>query len=249
MSSEESGWVDVTSGVGALTKGSYVELISSTLFASTWMSFQVYCDLTNTHSGFDLATGEAASEVIILDDQLYHFRNNSGGNGRGNTFSFPMTIPAGTRLSVRVQDGEAGAILHQHTLTISNFTPPASVASTSDSSGKKTVVSGGLNAYGSWVELIAATTLQRGWMVVSLFTPTSSAEGELDIGIGAAGLEVPLMNDLAFKKSASGGANQGVTFSTYIYFPVTIASGTRIAARVKDNNASTRNYTVGVFVT
>lgn len=247
MSSQESGWTGVTSGAGSGTKGAYAELIDSTLFASTWMAFQVYCESTNSDSGFDLATGGAGSEVIVLDDQFYAWRNNSGGSGRGNTLSFPMTIPAGTRLSVRVQDGEGGAILHQHALTISNFTPPVAVSTTSDSSGKKIVVSGGLDAYGAWVELIAATTVARGWMVVSLFSIFGLKTAELDIGVGSAGNEAPIMNDLAFLKSTTG--NRGVTFSTYIYFPVEIALGARIAARVKDNDASTRAYTVGVYVT
>ena len=248
MSSQDSGWKNVTSGVGAGVKGAYAELIAATTFASTWMSMQVYCDITNSDSVFDLATGLGGSEVIVVDDQLYHFRNDSGGTGRGNTLSFPMTIPLGTRLSVRVQDGEAGAVLHQHTLTISNFVPPVAVSLTSDSSGKKIITSGGIGgAFGSWVELIPSTTTQRGWIVVSLFTIVGLRKAEFDIGIGSAGNEVPIMNALAFQKSTSG--NDGVCHSTYVYFPVNIVAGTRVSIRVKDDNVAMVNYTTGAFLT
>lgn len=248
MGSEESGWVDVTSGVGAGTKGAYEELIASTLFASTWMAFQVWCELTASDSEFDIATGDPGSEVIILDDQHYHWRNNSGGAGRGNTFSFPMTVPQGTRLSVRLSDGQAGATLHQHTLTISDFTVPVDIKSTSDSSGK-VIIACGLPAgqYGSWFELIAATSVQRGWMVVSMFTSIQNREIEMDIGIGSGGNEVPLMNDLAFKKSDQ--ISGGVTHSVYIYFPIDVPEGTRISCRAKDDSIFATVITVGAFVT
>lgn len=247
MSSQESGWKDIVSGVGSGVKGAYVELIAATTFASKWMVYQTYCDQVNQPSVFDLATGAPASEVIIMDDQLYHFRNHSGGTGRGNSFSFPMTIPLGTRLSVRVADFEPGSQTHEHTLTISDFSPPVAVSQTSDSSGKKIVQSGTVGLYGAWVELIASTTTTRGWACVSLFGIQGLREAQFDIGIGSAGNEVVIMNDLAFKKSTSG--TDGVCHSTYVYFPVSIVAGTRIAIRVKDDNVVLTNYTTGAFFT
>ncbi len=254
MSSQQSegpqgrSWIDVTSGVGAGTKGDYEKLIGSTLFASTWMSFQVYCDGTNSDTLFDLATGQPGSEVIIVDDQLYHFRNTSGGSGRGNTFSFPMALDKGTRISVRVRDEEGGAIVHEHSLTISNFTPPLLASPTSDSSGKKTITNGELLTYGDWVELIPATTQQRGWMVVSLFGLTVDRQGELEIGTGIEGSELTIMKALAFQRSSQSG-ELGLTFSAYPYFPVNIPAGTRISGRIRQNNAGSDDYIVGVFVT
>lgn len=246
MSSEESGWKDVTSGASSGVKGSYVELIPSTTFAVTWMLMQVYSEFTGGAVLLDLATGDPGSEVIILDDQYTAWRNVSGGSGRGSSLSFPMTVPIGTRISVRVSDNTTAKV-HQMTLTISDETPPSTVSLTSDSSGVVIVTAGGLDAYGAWAELIAATTEERGWIVVSMFQHRSSRRAELDIGIGSPGNEVPIMNDLPFFKS--GPDQEGVTHSVYHYFPISVPSGTRISARVKDNHASFTPYTVGAFVT
>ncbi len=109
------------------------------------------------------------------------------------------------------------------------------------------VTAGGLDAYGSWAELIAATTEDRVWCVVSMFQHRSSRRAELDIGVGAGGSEVPIMAALPFFKS--NGDQEGVTYSAYHYFPISVPSGSRIAARIKDNSVQLTPFTVGAFVT
>jgi len=246
MSSESSGWKNVTSGAGGVgDKGVYVELIPSTTFASTWMMLQILSEFTGGPVLLDLATGAPGSEVIILDDQYTAWRNVSGGSGRGSNLSFPMTVPLGTRLSVRVSDTNV-AVVHRMTLTISDETRPTAVSSTSDSSGVVIVSAGVVDTYGAWAELIAATTERRRWIVVSMFSPTGVRQGELDIGTGSAGNEVPIMKDLPFFKAFNDG---GVCSSVYHSFPIDVPAGTRIAARVKDDNVNTTPYTVGAFVT
>ena len=245
MSSESSGWKNVTSGASGGTKGVYVELIASTTFASTWMLLQILSEFTGGPVLLDLATGAPGSEVIILDDQYTAWRNVSGGSGRGSNLSFPMTVPLGSRISVRVEDNNTAQV-HRMTLTISDETRPVAVSSTSDSSGVVIVSAGAVDAYGAWVELVAATTEQRRWCVVSLFSSVGVRQGELDIGTGSAGNEVPIMKDLPFFKAFNDG---GVISSVYHNFPINVPAGTRIAARVKDDNVNTTAYTVGAFVT
>jgi len=245
MSSESSGWNDVTSGASTGVKGAYVELIASTTFASTWMILQVFSRFTGGPVLLDLAIGAMGSEVIILDDQYTAWRNVSGGSGRGSSLSFPMTVPLGSRISVRVSDTNV-AVVHEMTLTISDETRPVAVSSSSDSSGVVIVSAGVVDTYGAWAELIASTTLRRRWIVVSMFQDIAFRPAELDIGIGSAGNEVPIMKDLPFQKS---DGDDGVSSSVYFSLPIDVPAGTRIAARVKDDNVNTTPYTVGAFVT
>ena len=99
--------------------------------------------------------------------------------------------------------------------------------------------------YGSWVELISSLTVPAIWMVTSVFGIQPNDEAEFDIGVGASGLEVPIIEDIGWFKTF--GAD-GVTYSMGAYFPVSIAAGSRVAIRVRDNDASVRSYDAGVVV-
>jgi len=245
MSSEASGFKNVVADVTPGVEGAWVEMIASTNFASTWMTVHVGSEGGQDKMEFDVGTGAMGSEVEVISDQHHHGRNNSGGSGRGNWYSFPMTIPAGTRLSMRQKDSTTVSAVKACTLTISNFNPSNNVPSVAQSSGAKLVLSGGLDTYGSWVELISAINAPVVWMCVSVFNRLFGDEAEFDIGVGAAGLEVPVVEDIAWLKTFG---NDGVTYSMGAYFPIEIAAGLRLAVRVKDNDASIRTYNCGVVV-
>jgi hypothetical protein len=104
------------------------------------------------------------------------------------------------------------------------------------------VVTGGHNTPGSWATVIAAASnaVDACWMEVSIRAPTgSSTTNAVDIGIGAAASEVVVANKLFAFTSTSG-------LQVYNhYFPCSIPSGTRIAAR-SSNSASTDSTWVSV---
>lgn len=245
MSSEASGFKDVQADASAGVEGPWIEMISAASFASTWMVIQVSSDGTNAGSQFDIGIGGAGSEVEVITDQQFHGRNQSGGSGRGNIYSFPMTIPQGTRISMRFKANETSTGAMKCTLTINNFTLGLSVPTAAQSSGAVVVSSGGLNAYGNWVELIPALNTQIGWMVMSVFGLNGVDEAEFDLGVGSGGNEVSVMENIGWFKTFN---TQGVTFSMGAYFPIEIAINVRLAIRVKDNDAAIRAYSAGVVV-
>lgn len=242
MTTQASGWKSILHGATPGVEGAYVEMIASTSFASTWMKVVLEDLEANAEAEFDIATGGAGSEVEIITDQHIHQRNIGGGTGRGNWFTFPMTIPSGTRLSMRIKGTEALARTYEGALNISNFTPSPAIPNVSQSSGFKTVTSGGLGgAYGSFVELVSSLNNSAVWMFLTLYSQTSGQLAEFDIGIGSGGNEVEIVEDIPFQKTLTGGN----TASMCAYFPIVIAAGNRVSIRVKDPSPTMFPYQVG----
>lgn len=83
---------------------------------------------------------------------------------------------------------------------------------------------------GAWSQLVASTSANASYIVVEVGGNASAATnnaGLLDIGIGASGSEVPIIENVAI-----GGAAAGVARCVFVFgVPIKIASGTRIAAR------------------
>ncbi len=245
MSSEGSGWVAITTPSGANTKGSWIEIIASTGFASKWILLQmVGATNPNEKALFEIGTGSAGNEVAVVDDQQFHPRNQSGGSGRGTTYSFPLVLAAGTRISIRAEHEGGISRTYDVTVTISDFVPSGSVPSAIQSSGHKQIVTAiAADGYGPWVELVSALDNTIGWASLSLYSFASTFEAEFDIGIGAAGSEVVAYEKVGFEHFGGGGNS----CSMGACFPITIASGTRVAIRVKDPHSSSNNYEIGAL--
>ena len=101
-----------------------------------------------------------------------------------------------------------------------------------------------INTKGAWVELIASTTATTDWLSVLTNTVSSGVDTSslIDIGIGAAGAETVLVENVA-----AGYTTVNTTFHNPIMLPVRIASGTRITARAQSTTAS-RNVPTSVTV-
>jgi len=96
-----------------------------------------------------------------------------------------------------------------------------------------TQTTNGLNSFGSWAQLTASSPIDACWMDVSLFpTQNSSTRVGWQIGIGAAGSEIVLVDSLV------DGSNTGKSDAAFYSFPISIPAGTRIAARSSGNAAA-----------
>lgn len=95
--------------------------------------------------------------------------------------------------------------------------------------GNGTTVADGLAAYGSWVEMVAATTNALFITAVTIAnSDLNSIWVQLDIGTGAAASEVSV-GEIVFGLSTSATAN-GVR-ADLSGFPIPVPAGTRIACR------------------
>ncbi len=245
MSSNGSGFKDVQADGVATVYGPWVEMIPASGFPSSWMVVQVSSDGTNSGSQFDVGIGAEGAEVAVVDDQQFHGRNQSGGSGRGNIYSFPMDLPQGTRISMRFKANEPSTGAMKCTLTINNFLTKSTVPTTSQSSGAIVVSSGALNLSGDWEELIDTLNGPVQWMILSVFGLNGVDKAEFDVGVGGAGVEVPIMEEIGWFKTFN---TQGVTYSMGAYFPIEILPAQRISIRVKDNDAAIRAYQAGIVV-
>lgn len=89
------------------------------------------------------------------------------------------------------------------------------------------------NQKGSWVELVSSSAFDASGVLVEVqFASNNTRDWLLDIGVGSAGNEQPILSNLL----CSVGTQ--VTHWGSVYFPVVIPEGSRIAARGQCNLSS-----------
>lgn len=98
---------------------------------------------------------------------------------------------------------------------------------TGDSGAATLTANGVANTKGTWVELTSSLAFDADGFYVSLNNGQSRVRYYVDIGIGGAGSEVVLCPDLFVYTSVNGQS------SGFIYIPLHIKGGTRIAARAQ----------------
>lgn len=115
--------------------------------------------------------------------------------------------------------------------------------STSTSEATTIANSGTADTKSNWVELDASTafTVDGFWVYFGV-NSTTTLDYFIDIGIGADGSETVLIPDLFY----STGDTEGE--SNLVYFPISIASGTRISAR-QQNYATSGTVDVAIILT
>jgi hypothetical protein len=101
---------------------------------------------------------------------------------------------------------------------------------------------------GAWTELIASTDAASRWLFVDVVSASNGTNTGmlLDIGTGASGSETVRIANIGAGHKGSVVA-QSVINSFSMLFPLNVASGTRIAARIQAITAS-RTATVAVSV-
>lgn len=240
----------VTAGGSNHTKGSYAELTASTSEAAQAVIVSVSNASTATRRFlFDIAVGAAGSESVVLAN--IPFANGSPATTNCPSFYLPLGIPTGSRVSARCQCSVASTTVNVSVNLIggsSSATVDSYGAVTASTNGTQVDPGGTVDTKGSYVELTASSSATIEWLAVVI---TGRANGspaiatfELDIATGGAGSESVVVPGLVFA-SANLSAFNALTWS----FPVTIASGTRIAARAASstNDAIDRLFDVMVF--
>lgn len=113
----------VDPGGSANTKGSWVELTSSTAHGSQWavISITHALNISSARWLMDLAIGGAGSEVVVLQDLLWSGHQISNvGLGIQRTF-IPLALPSGVRLAARCQSSITSATERPLLVTVHTF--------------------------------------------------------------------------------------------------------------------------------
>lgn len=112
------------SNASAGVKGDWVELIASLTTASTWVTitFGASTGDLDPIGEFDIGLGGSGSEAVLIPDIMFveYFNFVSVDGGSGMTISFPIAIPAGSRISIRVKDNLSQEVTYSVGLTTYN---------------------------------------------------------------------------------------------------------------------------------
>jgi len=239
----------VASSATAHTKGSWVELKDSTPFPAQAiiLNLGVYSS-TAARAIWDIGIGAAASEKVLLPNIIHDVQIALASAYYGSVIVFPLAVPAGVRLSARVQDQAALAIEHTAHVQLlgQGFLPSQPFGRLTDygvdaSNSRGTLVTAGASSgvKGSYGQIVASTTnpIRAFYLIVGRGGGTvAKTIGIMDIAIGAAASEKIIVPDLQL------GAE---TLHDYIQpqvigpIPCSIPAGTRLSART----AFTTGYT------
>ena len=245
---------------GEDTKGSWVELVASTAYAVGMMELNVNNTYFYGEHLIDLAIGAAGSEVILVADLLYCQAFSQWWSASGQ-FPIPISIPAGTRISARIQAAREYSGISRLGMSI-NLYPMNSLSVTSlqlcktygavPATTRGTLIDPGatVNTKGAWVELSSAVTHTIRRLLFSLGTNSDSTKASatwaVDIGIGAAGFEVAVVQDFNIALNSTTDQYQPTVSPL---FKVAIPAGARLAARCKCTiNSTTADRCLDIVV-
>lgn len=223
------------------TKVAYTQLVASTPFAIGGFILVMYVDVSpvNQRHLLDIAVGAAGAEQDIVQNLYF----NELGLRERYVF-IPIGIDAGQRVSARHQSGNAlgnffvgmygVALGYQLSRPFSRMTSyGVNLASTLGTQLDPGAVAGTKGAYS---QLAAATSVAHKACLMVVGRGDDFASGDIlwaiDWSLGAAASEQVIVPDLTVGKLGSGVTARALGPSAYVGpIPLSIASGTRVAAR------------------
>jgi hypothetical protein len=238
----------------ANTKSAYSEIDAGIGYGGFPMVSLVVSDYTEDYL-FDIATGAAGSESIILPNLLascvsqYQY-------GVLNPILFPIFIPKSSRLAFRAQAYGASKWCDVHIAIV----PPSAFhaaqgfakcidygANTADSGGTSIDPGSSANTKGSWTELSASTERTIKGVIIALGsqrnTARTNAQWKLDLSFGASN-EIVIYD--FFLNCRSEHDHVSPRFSPFI--PVTIPAGVALDARVSCSITDATDRLVDIVV-
>lgn len=231
------------------TKGAYVQLTASSAADTSGICvIASNRDLTAGAMLVDVAVGAAASEKIIIPD--IPCTGTSVTVQAIATPIFPVTIPAGSRISVRTQSTTASDASLAAVMLVDNSRMGRSGGSM-DSYGvisattlTTSIDSGAvLNTKGSYTQITASTTndLCGFAFCISGLNTTSNVGAHflVDVAIGGAGAETVIVGNWWFYH---GGTHLPPWAP---WFDMDIPAGTRIAVRAQSTTTTAADRTFG----
>jgi hypothetical protein len=123
--------------------------------------------------------------------------------------------------------------------TLSDGALFADIGTTLASSAYKYITAGQSNVKGSWIELISSTSQKVDGFWFSMELGGASGCYLIDIGIGAADYEIPILTDLFYSRNGAQCCS---------YFPLPIPAGTRVSARAQYYTTGAAGVNVGILL-
>jgi len=232
------------------TMGAIKELIASTAEDTDLIELQIWTGAAKEDYAFDILIGAASSEVVIASA----VRICGGATVEiQQSVLIPVSIPAGTRLSARVQASIASAadgilIAKLFSNTLSALPSYSNVVALNESSTRGTAIDAGatINTKGSWAECVASTSDDYARLMVSIGRNDNNnfaAGGDflIDIALGT----TIIHGDYGVQTESGEQFSMGL----FYYIDHAVPAGTQIQARCQSsgNDASDRIQDVIVY--
>lgn len=238
--------VAVTAHATPHSKGTPVELIASTAFATQTIEIIVRGVTASSGSNasmlLDIVTGASLDQVLIPELLVGFLPQNLA-----TRFLFPVAIPAGTRVGVQAQAGitvqsaQVSVRLHAagtHSAAGTTVTALGTSAATSNGT-TLTAPSVANTKPASFDTVIASTAATYRFLVVCLSLPAGTTgavngDGLCDIAVGAADSETIILGDIPFTTSSS----ELILYGGSSFYTRNVASGSRLSARYTSTSTS-----------
>lgn len=234
--------VTVTGSGTAHTKGSYSQLIASTLKPAYGLIVKmtgVSSSGDDTAMLLDIAIGAASSEIIIAPDLNAYGADGTSSAYGGKYFYVPIFIPAGSRLSARCASVVTSATVGVDVWplfggALYTHAGPINAYGVVSGSSRGTDITPGSDAWGSWTQIVASTLRDHrlfffGYGAAGDTSITSSSlPMGIQLAVGAAASEV-LIGEALFMSFRTNEV-AGAPYPNLIHTP--IPSGTRLAVRM-----------------
>lgn len=246
----------VTAGA-ANTKGSYTQLIASTLQDAYWIEVQIcnsFTAATNTRMLLDIGIGAATERVLIPDLLAGHCGSNAAQPPR--LYAFPLYIPAGSRITARTACATAAktagitVILRGRPRRGGDQFAGTHVTAygiTAASSQGVAVTPGVSGAFGSYTQITAGVSEDHKCLVFGAqldSNTTAAAQSYMaKVGMGAA-TETDISNYHQMSVDASERC-QGPEPSTPIWRA--IPNGTRLAVALMQSSTTAQPLDIALY--
>jgi hypothetical protein len=244
--------VVVTASGSTNTKGDYIELVASLLEDTYALYLSIWggASTVNTSALFDIATGTAGNEVIIIPNLMAGYGNNISSPSYGVTYLFQgIYLPATTRISARVQCATASrtfgirtAAEHSVRYSSSQSDVIAYGANTADSGGVAITPQSG--AFSAWVEI--ATTSRDHLFWVPAYQPggdTSIGTSDMlcEFGYGPDSSNVTSLGVFAWRSTAT---NECIAGPWPFGVAGSVPSGTKLWGRIAGGDVESRDVAI-----
>jgi len=241
----------VAFSAGNGSKGTYVELIAATTGETNMLMLDIKAPIGGDII-VDVSVGAGGSEEVIVSN-LYV--SEAGDNKQISGFPLPVSIPDGSRVSIRAQCTDASqtvqAACRFFAGSFMSLTPISQIldygVNTSTAEGTAVDPGGTINTKGAWIEITASmdeSTFILMTAGTNQNTDMTSAFFLFDIGIGGAGSEVIIEENIIVYAS-----NTETVFLNHSPLPISIPDGSRISVKCQSdiNDATDRILDVAIY--
>lgn len=241
--------VTVAPSASAHTKGSWVEVVASAahdVHLITIVSYGTFVSGGRTTFLLDIGIGGAGSETVLIPNLIVGYAGS--GVGMKHEYTFPLFIPAGTRISARCQ-ANSNATSPKILLELYGNpkypeqwrvgTKVVDYGTNTTTSGGTSINTGSSGSYGTYTDIAASTSDDHWyWAVGSQCNNSSSVSSQYfcyEFAVGAAAAERVFARKM-LSISSAGPITSGPHPKTGICKH--IPAGSRVSARGKCDTTS-----------